>query len=55
MKRAVADTWPCHAIVADSLYGETETVRTGLDKLKVGDGLALKPSHYWWHVEGELG
>jgi hypothetical protein len=55
VKRAVADTWPFRAIVADSLYGENDTFRTGLDKLKVGYVLALRPSHCWWHVAGELG
>jgi hypothetical protein len=55
VKRAVADAWPFRAIVADSLYGENETFRTGLDKLKVGYVLALKPSHCWWHVEEEIG
>ena len=55
VKRAVADTWPFRAILADSLYGENQTFRTGLERLKVGYVLALKPSHCWWHVEGELG
>jgi len=55
VKRAVADTWPFRAIVADSLYGENETFRTGLDKLKVGYVLALRPSHCWWHVEEQIG
>ena len=36
VKRAVADTWPFRAIVADALYGENDTFRTGLDTLKVG-------------------
>jgi DDE superfamily endonuclease len=55
VKRAVADMWPFRAIVADSLYGENDTFRTGLDKLKLGYVLALKPSHCWWHLEEELG
>ena len=55
VKRAVADTWPFRAIVADSLYGENDTFRIGLDTLKVGYVLALKPSHCWWHVEEEIG
>jgi hypothetical protein len=53
--RAVADTWPFRAVVADSLYGENDTFRTGLDKLKVGDVLALKPSHCWWHPIEQIG
>ncbi len=55
VKRAVAASWPFRAIVADALYGENDTFRTGLDTLKVGYVLALKPSHCWWHIEGELG
>ncbi len=55
VRRAVADRWPFRAIVADSLYGENETFRTGLDTLKVGYVLALKPSHCWWHVDEDLG
>jgi hypothetical protein len=55
VEHAVADTWPFRAIVADSLYGENDTFRTGLDTLKVGYVLALKPSHCWWHREEEMG
>ena len=55
MERAVAAAWPFRAIVADSFYGENETFRTGLEQLKVGYVLALKPSHCWWHVEEEFG
>jgi hypothetical protein len=55
VKHAVVDTWPFRAIVADSLYGENETFRTGLDQLTVGYVLALKPSHCWWHLEEEIG
>ncbi len=55
VKRAVVDRWPFRAVVADSLYGENDTFRTGLDKLKVGYVLALKPSHCWWHLEEEIG
>ncbi|GAC1563416.1 MAG: hypothetical protein NVS2B7_37360 [Herpetosiphon sp.] len=55
VKRAVGDTWPFRAIVANSLHCENETFRTGLDTLMVGYVLALRPSHCWWHVEGQLG
>ncbi|MCA1838636.1 MAG: transposase, partial [Actinobacteria bacterium] len=46
---------PFRAVVADSFYGEDEGFREGLRKLKVGYVLALKPSHSWWHKEGEIG
>ena len=46
---------PFRAVVADSFYGEDEGFREGLRDLKVGYVLALKPSHSWWHKEGEIG
>jgi hypothetical protein len=41
--------------VADSFYGEDETVKHGLRERGVGYVLALKPSHSWWHQEGQMG
>jgi hypothetical protein len=43
------------AVVADSFYGEDEDFKHSLGKLGVGYVLALKPSHAWWHTEGEIG
>jgi SRSO17 transposase len=42
------------AVVADSFYGEDEGFKEELSKLGVGYVLALKPSHAWWHKEGEI-
>jgi SRSO17 transposase len=55
VERAVAAAWPFRAIVADAFYGENETSRSGLARLKVGYVLALKPSHCWWHVDEDIG
>jgi len=55
VEHAVAAQWPFRAIVADSFYGENETFRRGLQRLKVGFVLALKPSHCWWHPIEEIG
>ena len=46
---------PFRAVVADSFYGEHIGFRGELDRLDIGYVLALKPSHCWWHMEGELG
>ncbi len=43
------------AVVADSFYGEDEDFKRSLEDLGVGYVLALKPSHAWWHREGEIG
>jgi SRSO17 transposase len=42
-------------VVADSFYGEDEDFKRSLEDLGVGYVLALKPSHAWWHREGEIG
>jgi hypothetical protein len=42
-------------VVADNFYGEDRTLRTGFRALKLGDVLALKPSHDWWHRAGTPG
>jgi hypothetical protein len=45
---------PFRAVVADSFYGEDEGFRERLGELLgVGYVLALKPTHSWWHKEGE--
>ena len=46
---------PFRAVVADSFYGENLGFVEGLEQLELGYVLALKPSHAWWHLEGEIG
>jgi hypothetical protein len=54
VKRAVVEEGiPFRAVVADSFYGEDEELRWTLRDLGAGYVLALKPSHGWWHREGE--
>jgi hypothetical protein len=53
VKRAVEEGIPFRAVVADSFYGEDEELRWTLRDLGAGYVLALKPSHSWWHREGE--
>jgi len=48
-------TIPFRAAVADSFYGEDEGVKQGLRERHLGYVLALKPSHSWWHLDGEIG
>ena len=55
VKRSLEMAMPFRAVVADSFYGEDEGFREGLGDLEVGYVLALKPSHSWWHKEGEIG
>jgi DDE superfamily endonuclease len=55
VRRAVQVRIPFRAVVADSFYGEDRGFRQGLRTLYVGDVLALKPSHAWWHPEAEIG
>src|SRR5215210_897781 len=52
---AVERSIPFRAVVADSFYGEDEGFKRRLSELGVGYVLALKPSHAWWHKEGEIG
>jgi SRSO17 transposase len=52
---AVERSIPFGAVVADSFYGEDEGFKQRLGELGVGYVLALKPSHAWWHREGEVG
>jgi hypothetical protein len=51
--RAMEEGVPFRAVVADSFYGEDEELRWALKDLGMGYVLALKPSHSWWHREGE--
>jgi hypothetical protein len=46
---------PFRAVVADSFYGEHRGFKDTLDELNAGYVMALKPSHCWWHRQGELG
>jgi SRSO17 transposase len=46
---------PFRAVVADSFYGENLGFIEGLEQLELGYVLALRPSHAWWHPQGELG
>lgn len=46
---------PFRAVVADAFYGSNVAFRAGLLALDVGYVLAEKPSHAWWHPEGEVG
>ncbi|MBO0793036.1 MAG: transposase [Ktedonobacteraceae bacterium] len=55
VSRAVQVPLPFRAVVADSFYGEDRGFRRGLRELHVGDVLALKPSHEWYHPEAEIG
>ena len=52
---AVERSIPFAAVVADSFYGEDEGFKRSLSELGAGYVLALKPSHAWWHKEGEIG
>jgi SRSO17 transposase len=54
-RAAVEEGIPFRAVVADSFYGEDEVFKSSLEELEVGYVLALKPSHAWWHKEGEIG
>jgi hypothetical protein len=55
VNRAVQAAIPFRAIVADNFYGEDRSLRKAFRALGLGYGLALKPSHDWWHAEGTLG
>ena len=41
--------------MADSFYGEDWGFKGALEELGAAYVLALKPSHAWWHKEGEIG
>jgi hypothetical protein len=55
VERAVQVGVPFRAVVADSFYGENLGFIEGLEQLELGYVLALRPSHAWWHPQGELG
>ena len=52
---AIRRSVPFKAVVADSFYGEDWGFKRSLEELGAGYVLALKPSHAWWHKEGEIG
>src|SRR5215211_64455 len=52
VEQAVVGGIPFRAVVADSLYGENDGFRSGLQQLGVGYVLALKPSPAWWAPVG---
>jgi hypothetical protein len=52
---AIRRNVPFRAVVADSFYGEDRGFKDSLEELGAGYVLALKPSHAWWHKEGEIG
>jgi SRSO17 transposase len=53
--QAVRAELPCRAVVADSFYGEDDGFKLALRTLEAGYVLALRPSHAWWHLAGEIG
>lgn len=55
VEMAVAAAVPFRAVVADSFYGENETLRQALMERGVGYVMALKASHSWWHAAGSPG
>jgi hypothetical protein len=55
VERSVKMGVPFRAVVADSFYGEDEGFKESLRGLGVGYVVALKPSHSWWHQEGQIG
>lgn len=55
VQQAVAAELPFRALVADNVYGEERGFKQGLRQAAVPYVLALKPSHGWWHADGERG
>jgi SRSO17 transposase len=55
VEQAVQRNIPFKAVVADSFYGEDWSFKGALEEFSAGYVLALKPSHAWWHKEGEIG
>jgi hypothetical protein len=55
VERAMEEGLPFRAVVADSLYGESQLFVEGLEALRLGYVLALRPSHSWWHPQGQIG
>jgi len=52
---ALAQQWPCRAVVADSFYGEHAGFTSGLTQRGVPYVVALKPSHAWWAPAEAIG
>jgi SRSO17 transposase len=52
--QALTDGITFRGVVADSFYSEDAGCKRSLRELGVGSVLALKPSHAWWHKEGEI-
>ena len=46
--QALAQEWPCQAVVADCLYGDHHGFTGGLVQRDVPYVVAHKPSHGWW-------
>jgi hypothetical protein len=46
--QALAEGWPCRAVVADCLDGEHHGFTGGLTQRGVPYVVALRPSHAWW-------
>jgi DDE superfamily endonuclease len=55
VEQAVAEGWPCRAVVAETFYGEDRGLKSGLQKLGVPYVMGLKPSHAWYHPEEGTG
>jgi SRSO17 transposase len=55
VEQARAQHLPFQAVVADAFYGSHIDFRANLLTMDVGYVLAEKPSHAWWHAEGEVG
>lgn len=53
--QALAEAWPCRAVVADCLYGEHHGFTRGLTQRGVAFVVALKPSHTWWALVEDPG
>jgi hypothetical protein len=53
--QALAQQWPCRAVVADCLYGEHHGFTGGLTQRGVPYVVALKPSHSWWALAEDVG
>jgi SRSO17 transposase len=55
VEQACAQHLPFRVVVADAFYGSNIEFRASLLTMDVGYVLAEKPSHAWWHAEGEVG
>ena len=55
VQQARTRQFPFRAVVADASYGSHLDFRAGLLAMGAGYVHAEKPSHAWWHAEGEVG